>query len=389
MACPDVFNALKVATESLDTDVSRIATYKSVWMNAINRSTYKSGTGLTQTTFQIANTEPTTDEESWAAITLANGTNQGACGGSFSDVNVGFTERTYSPKRAALRGPVICADDLTYDHRVDLFLKAYVEELGKRANRTWEKYYENEYMTLARKAVATSASGLTLVSTAGVISAIQLSDSTHTLSQDQLDVAALELIDAGATSPDSNGWINFGDDGPVFPLLIGIEASQAIAKNNSEFRNDIRYSEPNELLKRLGAARVIKNFRHVINLRPARYSRNVDGTFDRINTYVESDATKGKQSTVNPAWKTAVYEAAVVLNPSVMTCEVVKPTSSAGGLSWNAQNYTGEWQFVVGGEKWEATCADPLGKLGRHFCEMVAAIRPENPTHGMTIIFKR
>ncbi len=389
MACPNVFNALKVATESLDQDVYRLASYKSVWLNAIKRDTYKQGTGLTQTTFTIANTEPTIDEEAWSAITLANGSNQGACGGTYNDVTVGFTERTYSPKRNALRGPLLCSDDLTFDHRVDLFLRAYVEELAKRSQRSWEKLYENEYMSLATKAVATSASGLTTSAAAGAISGVALNDATNGLSQDHLDAAALELIDAGATNPDSNGWITFGDDGPQFPLLIGLEASQAIAKLNAEFRNDVRYAEPNQLLKRLGAARVLKNFRHVINLRPARYTRNADGTYDRVNTYVESAATKGTQSTVNPEWKTAPYEAAVILNPSVMSCEVVKPVSSAGGLSFNAQNYTGDWQFVVGGEKVDAGCTDPLGKLGRHYCEMVAAIRPEFPTHGMSIIFAR
>jgi hypothetical protein len=51
MSCPNVFNAFAVATESLAQDVYKRASYRSMWLNMIERGEYPQGTGLTQTSF--------------------------------------------------------------------------------------------------------------------------------------------------------------------------------------------------------------------------------------------------------------------------------------------------------------------------------------------------
>ena len=82
-------------------------------------------------------------------------------------------------------------------------------------------------------------------------------------------------------------------------------------------------------------------------------------------------ATKGTGYELNPNWKTADYEAAIVLNPSVMRTEVVPPVSSAGGVNFDPVSYNGDWQWVLGGnnicDNAEAG-ADPLKKfaMGSH-----------------------
>ena len=404
MAC-SVFDAFAIATESLSDEVYRNASYRSVWLNAIPRGTFQTGAGTLKTTFTIENSEPTSDSETWDQITntstdlLVNESGPvdgGTCASTFNDVYVGYSTRTYNPESFALQGPIICKDDLIYDHNVDVFLRAYIEEMTKRAQRSWEKRYENLYMKFASKVAVGNTNSI--VDTENDITALTtLGDATSALTQQYLDQIAVELIDRGATNPDSNGFITFGEDGPVFPLLVGLEASQQIALNNSELRNDFRHAQSGagataELMSRLGATRSIKNFRHIPNLRPPRFTYDGGtGQYTRVATYTMPDAVGGKKAVLNPAYIAAPYEAAIVLNPSVFTSEIVPPVNAAGGLSWNPTSYMGEWKWVTGGSKIKAAgdCLDPLDKLGRHFAEFKHAPRPEFPTYGMTLIFKR
>ena len=406
MACSNVFDAFAIATENLSDEVYRNASYRSVWLNAIPRGTFETGVGTVKTTFAIENSEPTSDAETWTQITnteIAGGSDGGAggsCASTFNDVEVGYTSRTYNPEEFALQGPILCKDDLIYDHNVDTFLRAYIEEMTKRAQRSWEKRYEELYMKFASK--LSVGNGATVVDTENTITSIDFGSdggvSTSTLTQQLLDQIAVELIDRGATNPDSNGWISYGEDGPVFPLLIGLEASQQIALNNADLRNDFRHAESgsgaaSELMSRMGATRSIKNFRHVLNLRPPRFTWTEAGNkYVRVPTYLMSSATKGKKAVLNPAYVTAPYEAAIVMNPNVFTSEIVPPVNAAGGVSWNPTSYMGEWKWVTGGNKIQASgadCLDPLDKLGRHFAEFKHAPRPEFPNYGMTLIFKR
>ena len=184
----------------------------------------------------------------------------------------------------------------------------------------------------------------------------------------------------------------------MFPLLIGMEASNKIVKNSGDaYRNDLRYGEPNQLLKRLGASRVLGNFRHVPTVMPMRYTwDDTAKQFERVNQYEEATANGGgKKFQIRSEWKNATHEAAVVLNPAVYTAEAVRPVTNAGGLNWNPQDYNGNWQWVTGlnnisdSSSAVVTGTDPFQKLGRHYCEYMFAMKPVRPDDGMIIIFKR
>ena len=408
------FDAMAYATESLGTDIQRKATHSSIWQNLVPRASYKNGTGFVQTTFTVENSLPTDDTESWNAMTsssLSTGAadNVGTCSTSWNDVNLGYSSVTYSPQNYNLRGPIVCSTDLIFEHNVSAFLTAYVQELTKRAKYTLDNKLANEYCTFAKKAMLAGSDTTAAVTMYAGGTAIEAHNdaggnefaasdpSAVDLEQSHLDIIAQELIEEGATEGDSNGWITLDEGGPVFPLLIGMEASHKIVKNSgSDYRNDLRYGEPNELLKRLGASRVLGNFRHVPTIMPMRFNwdDSADG-FVRVNQYAEADATKGKKYSVNSAWKTATHEAAIVLNPAVFTAEAVRPVTAAAGLSWNPQDYNGEWKWVTGLNNISdsttavTTGTDPFQKLGRHFCEYMFAMKPVRPDDGVVIIFTR
>lgn len=101
-------------------------------------------------------------------------------------------------------------------------------------------------------------------------------------------------------------------------------------------------------------------------------------------------ASKGRVAIINPQWKTAAYEGAIVMNPWVFTDEVIRPVNSAAGLNWSPKSYMGEWDFKTGGREIDdAACYDPTKKLGRHFSEFKHAARPVFPEFGRLIIFRR
>ena len=418
MACSP-FDGFRMATESLGEELHLRATWRSIWLNLIQKSPYPQGTGLTQTSFFIGRNEPDTEEEHWekiqSSITCAEGQARGGgfsyntetdsasgyCKVCWNDTEWGFQEKQWSPEQFGLRGPILCQDDLIFNWNAERFLELYLRGLSKRSQRSIENRFANIYTHLVPKWIARAAfqmdedgGDLTGGVAPNVPDLSGLPVATSELTQEMCDEVAMRLIEEGATDPDTDGWLNLSENGPVFPLFIGMRASQQIQLNNDEFREDYRHAEPSALLKRLGATRVIKNFRHVINLYPPRYNYFTGIGYVRIPTWSIIDGTKGTLPVINAQWRTAAYEGAWVLNPWVFHDHPVRPVNAAAGVSWDAKNYFGEWQWVVGGNEicdpdTEASMYDPTKKLGRHFAEYKHGAEPIFPEYGAFIIFKR
>lgn len=413
MACTDILQAMKMATESLGNDVHRKATYNSVWLNALPKGSYPLGKGLTQTTFTIENSLPTNDELAWEKIvdTTTSGTaaNMGADGGlcdrSWNDVEWGFSEQTYSPERISIRGPVVCKENLKFQHNVGTFMNAYVEEISKHSKRVLENKLQNEYMMKGRQVTLSGATSSAAALNDEAVTNKAISDSTNALADTvellpaHLDQLAIKLIESGATEGDSNGFVELGPNGPVFPLIIGMEAAHNLLKADDNIRADYRYASSNELLKRIGADKVVGNFRLIVVTNPPRFKRNSGGTgYDRISERValgSSELTAGAGTKINPLYTgkdisdgDGVYEAAIALTPSVMR-QLVVPSSVPGNLGFSADSYSGDWKFVTGAYKFDTDCVDELESKGRHFGTYEMAFEPVFGDHGATVLFKR
>jgi hypothetical protein len=402
MACENPFDAFRLATESLPDDIYVRASYRSIFMNLPPRGVYPRGAGIVRSTFTVGRSEPTTDEPAFEAVTVVDGeTYEGACGTTYNNVEIGFVEGTYAPEKFGWRGPIICQDDLMINYNMENFLSLYVPAISKNTERTISNRFAAIYTHLVPKAAATTsfAYGSAGSGAPPTSPVIPLDQATCFLDQDMLDYTAVVLNEEGASDPDTNGWITLGEDGPVYPLYIGQEASAQILLQNAELRQDRRDADSGAgdmslLFKRIGATKIIKNFRHIINLFPPRYSYNAGtGNYTRVPTFVMNNGTKGKVADVNPNWRSfaaAPYEGCWVLSPWVFTSEILQPVNSAAGLSWSPKNHVGEWDFVVGGKEISTTdCYDPLKKLGAHFAEFWHAPKPIYPLYGRFIVFKR
>jgi hypothetical protein len=390
MACGNIYDAFKVASEHLGEEIYRRASFSSIWGNLIPKGEFPKHVGLTKTVFEMGNAYPTADERTWDSYTLATGSNKGACGYNFEDYTVGFEELSYSPTHFQMRGPLLCKDDLNFDHLAPQFLNGYVEELTKLVQTEYDNKLMKEYYTKVPKAVMTSAFP---ISAAGA--SLTLAQATSDLTQEALDKAYIHLIHKRASNPDSNGFVSLANGGPLFTLYLGMEASQAIILNNADFRDDLRQGSMNsELFRRLGADTAIKGFRHVINPLPPRFSY-ASGAYTRVNTFSNVSGTKGVYQDINPNYldpSTAPYEAAFVMSPDVMSWDWVRPDNQVGSTRWEPQSYMGDWKFITGPE----ACAsdgsgyDPFHKNGRHIAEMAGAAKPgANRSAGLMILYKR
>jgi len=398
LSCSVPFDAFRQATESLPDEIYYRASYRGIWINLIQREEFRSGTGLTQSVFTLGRSEPTSDEPEFQIIALTDGENYtGSCGVDYQDVPVGFNEATYVPERFGWRGPTICQDDLIFSWKAQRFLEGYIPAITKNTKRTIENRLTAIYAHFVPKAVANTdfAYGNPGTGTPPQSPDLTLDESLCELTQEMLDTTAAILNEEGASDANSNGWINLGEDGPVYPLYIGQEASARILLNNAELRQDYRFAfeaakELNPVIMRMGAAKVIKNFRHIINLFPPRYTYG-GGAYTRVPTWIMPNGTKGQVADVNPAWRTAPFEAAFVLSPWVFISEIIRPVNSAAGLNWMPKNYMGDWTFITGGVNITPTgdCFDPVQKLGAHFAEYDHAPRPVFPVYGRMIIFNR
>lgn len=416
MACSNPFDVLRLRSEDLGPTLYVKASWKDPWLNIVPRAEYPQGAGLVRSSFQVGRSEPTTDEETWNAIAVAEGgTHIGSCGVTYNDTYVGEKETTYKPEVFGLRGPDVCQDDLAIYWESEQFWMKYFEALEKRNIKSITNRLENIYMNYATKVVPSTTGHVTEyagdVSTQPPSSSVDLSAISGAnlpgcgLTQDILDDQAAALAEEGADVPNSNGWITQGESGPEFPLLIGQEASNQLLLNNAELRSDYRqafmgWGDANLVIQRIGASRIIKNFRHIITRFPARWGYT-GGALYRVPRFrmstASADATLGRVAIVNPDWQNpdiAGYEAAVVLNPWVFTERILRPVNAAPGMKWQAQNYFGEWHFVTGNDAFLgmdscAGIADPMHKRGRHFAEYRHAAEPIFANYGRVILFKR
>lgn len=385
-ACAEL-TAFRTAVESLDQDIlrSRKLGRKMFWYNAIPRGTFVKNQGVTRSTFQIKASEPADDQSLWYNVTLSDGQPNNACDVNYEDIGVSFFERTYGPKKRRFRGPVICRENLTFQHTPEQFLNSYVDEMGRVIARVWEFTLRRDYVNFGNVYVdGTKYSGPNALASAP--------RAYEGISQDRLDDMASEMIDLGAGG-EAGGYTTFGDEGPIFPLEIDKNSSRQVLNANSTIRDNSRYASMGKgadsdlsFFKAVGASRIIGNFRHMTTNVPLRLNYT-GGAWVVVSPFKDITAVGSDGVILTDAFKNAAFEAAIAIVPNAFRADVVTPTN------WNfpdTTNYNGEWDFIVGGERICTPSAyDPQHEKGRHFAKIEYAPAPIEPYLASTYIFKR
>lgn len=398
MACPEVFVNMARYTQSFLEELRLLPSPPPTLSSWIPRGTFPAGRGMVQTTFQIGRQMPVTDTPEFEVIET---TTPNICTDVYNDVGTGFNAMNFRPEKFSWRGDPICADNLYFDFERERFLNRYMVQMRKFVDWTIENRFAAIFDHYVPKAVAQAQMEFTASPTGYPGQSPDLSALPHVycqLQQQMLDQVAVELTEIGANmGAFSDNWINYGPAGPEWVAQIGLAASRNLLVQSGEQRTDFRYAEmgagpeDSEILKRVGASRLIGNFRHLVIETPPRYNW-VDGTgLVRVNTWIPDPATtSGISMILNPEWKSADYEGLRVLSRSVFQSLIIPPIMSSGAnTKFGPRSYMGDWQFVAGAYKWATDCVDPLEKIGRHFANYYHGPEPLRPETGRLIIFRR
>jgi hypothetical protein len=386
-----IFDALRIATESLGEQIHVIPSPTTFFYNFVTRGQFKKNSGVNQTTFKAGRVEPTSSTDGWADVTLSNNVPTGGnCDTTFLDVDVGFDEATFAPRKVGLAGPIICRDRLTYAHNPMDFIKLYVRQLSNYVKRKVDLEFRNQTIKLGNKLVIRPG-GLDSLFTGTTLPTIA-PNSSLTFSW-LADVAAYMIRDGAANA--EQDVIEMGPDGPIFPLVLGLEQIPKLvqATSGQGTRTDFQYANmgkgpDSDLLAKMGATRVIGNFRVIPEAFPPRYDL-VNGVLVERQAFESTAATHGNKSTVTSAYKNAQYEAAIIPHKLQFKADIVSPENA--GLEFDAANYTGEWKFVTGGRELssDGSTFDPLHDYARHYAKFIYAPEPIHTNYGWALFYKR
>lgn len=390
MACAEL-QAFRVATESLDSEITRSTRLGRAmfWRNLFPKETFVQNQGVLRSTFTIKPSEPSDNQALWTPIVTTNGLIANGCNPQYEDIGVGFFERTYGPKRRDFRGPVICKENLQFQHAIDEFISGYVDELGQVLARVWEFAIRGEVMAFSDWFV----DGVKTLGPGAVATAPR---PYQGLSQALLEQVAVDLINTGAAPSEANGdYVFAGNAGPIYPLYVDMVDSENIVRANQQMREDARYASMGKdgegdfaIWKAIGSNRVIGNFRHITtNIAPrGNYVQGVG--IVPVTPFKDITAMGNDQETLTDAYKNAPFAAAIVAIPEGMTLEVVKPQTA--GLGFKPTDYNGNWDFVTGGYRvCDPAIYDPQEEKGRHFANIMYAARPRRIHSLKTIWYKR
>jgi len=142
----------------------------------------------------------------------------------------GYTKWTYYPEKYEMSGILLCRSDLGLNWNTAEFWASYFTQMERRGAKSQINRLMNAVMHFVPKAAATAASEFTWTEwDKGALPVGGASYPTPTLNQstpaevtyceleqNMLDAAVEEMIYAGATEPDSDGFITMGTDGPIW-----------------------------------------------------------------------------------------------------------------------------------------------------------------------------
>lgn len=420
-------------------DIHKRTLHTSAWMDLIKQSPFPEGMGYTQQTMIYDRALPTTGTDgnsagvNWhdIAITetssslntsetvgtqLLSGAAKQFAGNNGGDaaspatnlaqdqrsyINFSRKLKPYTLRRATVESPKISLEDLRYAvYRQDQ-LRAIMDLMTEATAYTWENRYRDEYERLAGNLVSAQTTG-------SVVSSVVDGNGDGTSAQAFEDVSVAGTMDlttsgVGNTdiSPDANisnalldkvyyqnvrkgaGRDAYGRENgrPVFAIVCSSEASYAL-QTESGFRDDVRYNaaKVSELIAPLGVEKSFRGYYHMVDDLAPRYEIAA-GVLTRVLPYTTASGIVAD----NPAYEVAPIEAAFILHSEVMESQIPNPFSGSNGLSFNACDYKGKfnWLNIAHEDK------NPDGTTGFFRGILASASKPIKTEFGYVVLFKR
>lgn len=386
--CAAVENALLIESGRLGPGIfARAARMRPIIrLQGRTRGAWADGMGLAVNAVTFERMLPDTYAGVWENVALSDGDSINACLPPTDTVGFGSTTRQYQPQHMAINTDHFCIRDIQFDWQYAELLSKITKGFADVSQWVWASRYTSEYVRLAGHKITLS----TVYGPQDSSSAYNTSNPpTATLSQAYLNDVYMDLYREGA---DLSSGISENTGAPVFTLITSAETSRHIIKSDPTMATDNRYAfmgtrdDPNSPLL-VGVPtkrREYGGFVHEIDPYPRRFTLN--GSYTEIAPFVKSSTTKGDKWELNPAYKAAPYEEAILWHEdNYQSLAVNTVTNPAPG--WNFEPHSWMGKFEPRNILHE-TC-NPDGTIIFWRALFADASKPVNPAVGYSILFKR
>lgn len=355
---------------------------RSIWMNIVRRGEWIPAMGTTINTLVYERSAPTEAEPAWTAIsTVPDGQPGGSCLPAVTKISVASTNRSFNLARRVLEGPDICNIDIMPSFDLANQLSSTYGILGDYAKIEWEIRYRHEYFRLAQTKIALDSNTAPTTTTTGA-STYPAACATLPLALNTLRRVSIDQFRDGAGAESllrNNG-------APLMTVITDSETSGNIIRQNGATRDDIRWSNRNNLLvEKFGVNYSFQDFVFLNDTTPRRFTCEA-GTYTEVPAYSLTPASKGQKAIINSSWKTATITETFLYDQNVMTILIPRPpTAPSNGFRFDPVDYTGMVKVM---NILDREC-NPDGNVIFHRLHLGAASMPNEPERGVAIAHLR
>lgn len=377
MGCNNINEQLTKESGRIVHDIYRRTFASTPWLHLVDQASWPDQMGDTINQLVYERALPTTTTLTWQSI--VSGTD--SCLPPKYVIDFGQTLRSFSLSRMAIESDPLCVDKLRTSFDVNNQLGQIIKILADNTAYWWKERYRDEYTRVSQHNVV-AAAGLP---EAPGSSGMPLVAATSTINQGILDQIYSNLVMDGAQNDNPMGMV---DGAPVFGLILSMEASNMLLRGDDNFRQDVRWSAPTELLKSIGATFSRRGYVHMIDPLPPRYNFT-GGAWVRVFPYTTQSTTLGNSFEISAAYKNAAFEDLFVFHRMVYK-SLVPSFSQFHGTRFNPVTYRGDftWRNILVPDTGSGFC-NPDGTIGFFRGLFYQASQPVFPQYGYVVRYKR
>jgi hypothetical protein len=297
-------------------------------------------------------------------------------------VKAGYTSRSYQLQTKAFESEVICLTDLQFDYQAEQQIANKQKGLAEFATRWWSSWYQAQLIGMVDNKISTLAN-------------CALSETFNsnydpfgglTLPTVQLEWCHIQpLYDRLARVGGEQFAVGMANGMPAYSLNLGPGYKRKLWQVDQGVRDTVNWGNAFENFTARGINTAVYGFIPNVELYPYRY----DGSLRWIPPFINTDATGGRKSVPNPAYRTtanngnAVYEVVSISARDIFEVRV-RPTAptSFGQASFDPVNYAGDVQWINNKDM----CNNKLGNMGFYHLDIQVAPKPIFPDMGFSII---
>jgi hypothetical protein len=392
LSCESINDNFSRETGRIALGTHRLGLYKDPYLRLVSQSAFPDHMGAIIKNTIAQRTIATGSGWEDVGVTGVSGETN-SCLAPVKKVGYAFDQKDFRLRHQAVESNWICLEDV----RTSAFpiddVNNYIKILADNVNVEWIKRYDNDYLANVNQ-LSVEAGFDTQIGT-GVTFSNDLATITGlTAPTSVLTTGVLrQIYDTLYTDNAGDDGDAVTDDGsPVFNVMSDRATIEQLVKLNEDIRQDIRWSDRiNDLLGPNGNMLLPKKSYagYVFHSRPfpKRFNDGAEGALVEVPPYVSAGASVNGQTkyVVNPAYKNAKYTSTVIFHPKAMEWLVPNPNLKVGKLTYDAQNYRGDFRWI---NEFDKTC-NPDKNSGYWRAKMACAVKQIFPEWGYYLIHLR